>query len=267
MSTDLRCPPPETKAALDRDGDGPPLLRGASEAFTAIASPAAGRPIHQRRATDGPWRVDWPNLATDGSPTVKSRRAGDHGGPTDGAGSILSERQSLDLLRAVGLAVTSAIAVADADAAVEAARPWVARSRARPLDRHPRPSPAGPRPSGAHRRGPVDGAGHPARLGGDPRCRPGGSTRMPTPPSIRASPAAAAIGRVLVWPPAAGYPLTLVSSPVGVVFALSLGGPVAGDRLAARRSRGLASATARGRRRPGHPWSTAHGRRTPVAAR
>lgn len=61
------------------------------------------------------------------------------------------------------------------------------------------------------------------------------------------TPASAVVGRVDLWLPAAGYLLTLVSSPVGVCFALSLGGMllVAGwlldDLLAARRRRGRAA--------------------------
>ena len=47
-------PPPETKAVLDEHGDGAPLLRGAVEAFTAIASVArweAGATARRHRRT------------------------------------------------------------------------------------------------------------------------------------------------------------------------------------------------------------------------
>jgi len=128
-------PPPETKALLDRDGDGAPLLRGASEAFTAIASLARWEATHHRRASVGPWRAEWPALAADraaygqGHDSRANRLA-----PAAGAGRILSERESLDLLRAAGLAVTSAIAVPDADAAVVAARPLGGHAIALKLD-------------------------------------------------------------------------------------------------------------------------------------
>lgn len=128
-------PPPETKAVLDRDGAGAPLLRGASEAFTAIASLARWEAVHQRRAIDGPWRADWPVLAAD---RVAYGQGHDERSATaaraDGSGRILSERESLDLLRAAGLSVTSAIAVPDADAAVEAARPLGGHAIALKLD-------------------------------------------------------------------------------------------------------------------------------------
>ncbi len=135
-------PPPETKAVLDTHGDGAPLLRGAVEAFTAIASVATWERRRAARRRDGPWRETWPDLAAD-------RTTYGHGGAVGTPGSepasapapwhppaatepgrdpaaatrVLPERESLDLLRAAGLSVTAAIAVPDADAAVEAARP------------------------------------------------------------------------------------------------------------------------------------------------
>jgi signal peptidase len=71
------------------------------------------------------------------------------------------------------------------------------------------------------------------------------------------TPASAILGRVAVTLPVAGYLLTLLSSPIGIVFALSLGGVllVAGwlldDLIDARRRRRVAVATPviRGRRR------------------
>jgi signal peptidase I len=76
-------------------------------------------------------------------------------------------------------------------------------------------------------------------------------------PSLTSS--EAVMGRVALGLPLAGYLLTLVSSPIGVVFALSLGGLllVAGwllDDLASARARRRRTATApviRGRRRMG----------------
>lgn len=71
------------------------------------------------------------------------------------------------------------------------------------------------------------------------------------------TPASAVLGRVAVTLPVAGYLLTLLSSPIGIVFALSLGGLllVAGwlldDVIDARRRRRVAVAAPviRGRRR------------------
>jgi acyl-CoA synthetase (NDP forming) len=121
-------PPPETKILLDEVGHGAPLLRGAVEAFRAIASVAAWERRRDARPGRGPWREGWPALAAEAvsygldpaaAPwTEESTRMA-----ADRSLVALSERESLDLLRAAGLAVTSAIAVPDADAAVEAARP------------------------------------------------------------------------------------------------------------------------------------------------
>jgi acetate---CoA ligase (ADP-forming) len=112
-------PPPETKALLDEQGSGAPLLRGASEAIRAIGSFARWERRREARPRTGPWREGWPGLARDRTafglepapiPSFTEPR-------------VLPERESLDLLRAAGLSVTPALAVRDADAAVEAARP------------------------------------------------------------------------------------------------------------------------------------------------
>ena len=58
-------PPPETKALLDEQGDGAPLLRGALEAFSAIAAVARWERARARRLEVGPWRTAWPALAAD----------------------------------------------------------------------------------------------------------------------------------------------------------------------------------------------------------
>ncbi len=58
-------PPPETKALLDGEGHGAPLLRGAVEAFGAIAALARWERRRTRRLEDGPWRAGWPALAAD----------------------------------------------------------------------------------------------------------------------------------------------------------------------------------------------------------
>ncbi|HEY6014091.1 MAG TPA: CoA-binding protein, partial [Candidatus Limnocylindrales bacterium] len=58
-------PPPETKAMLDADGDGAPLLRGAVEAFRAIAGLATWEGRRERRLATGPWRAAWAAIAAD----------------------------------------------------------------------------------------------------------------------------------------------------------------------------------------------------------
>jgi acyl-CoA synthetase (NDP forming) len=113
-------PPPETKAVLDEQGGGAPLLRGASEAFGAIAAVGRWARRADARRARGPWREDWTALAAD-------RTA--YGFDTTATSALppsprpLGERESLELLRHAGLAVTPAVAVRDPDGAVEAARP------------------------------------------------------------------------------------------------------------------------------------------------
>ena len=114
-------PPPETKAVLDDLGGGAPLLRGASESFRAIGAVARWERRRERRPADGPWRASWPEVAADRTAYGLDERAiHTPAAPTLRA---LPERESLDLLRSAGLAVSPALAVPDADAAVEAARP------------------------------------------------------------------------------------------------------------------------------------------------
>jgi acyl-CoA synthetase (NDP forming) len=113
-------PPPETKAVLDEEGSGAPLLRGALESFRAIAQVARWEARQAAREERGPWRPGWPELAADrvsfgADPTPVV------GAPARG-GTALSERESLAFLGAAGLAVTDAIQVHDAAAAVAAAR-------------------------------------------------------------------------------------------------------------------------------------------------
>ena len=124
-------PPPETKAVLDTHGGGAPLLRGALEAFTAIGSVARWERVRGRRLARGPWRAAWPDLALDraafGLTVGEGVRA-------PSPARMLSERESLDLLRAAGLAVTAAIPVPDPDTAVEAARSFGGREVALKLD-------------------------------------------------------------------------------------------------------------------------------------
>ena len=118
-------PPPETKALLDTVGGGAPLLRGAVEAFRAIASLATWERRRQRRRTGGPWRPGWPELAADRtsfgadpSPLGPDEGRGRRGRPS----MALSEFDSLELLRAAGVGTIEAVAALDVDAAVGAAR-------------------------------------------------------------------------------------------------------------------------------------------------
>ncbi|MEA2613543.1 MAG: hypothetical protein QOI52_1502, partial [Chloroflexota bacterium] len=121
-------PAPETKAVLDGLGDGAPLLRGAVEAFSAIASMGRWERARSRRLLSGPWRQGWPALATDrtayglGADAMARLRGGSGVGSQGAAPRVLPELESLELLRLAGVAVTPVIAVTDADAAVDAAR-------------------------------------------------------------------------------------------------------------------------------------------------
>jgi acyl-CoA synthetase (NDP forming) len=111
--------PPETKAILDVEGGGAPILRGTLEAFRAIAEVARWEGRHETRRDTGPRRPDWPALAADRTsygldpaPAPAPFRAG----------IALPERESLAFLAAAGLSVTRAVPVADAAAAVATAR-------------------------------------------------------------------------------------------------------------------------------------------------
>ncbi len=112
-------PPPETKAVLDEQGGGAPLLRGAREAVHAIGAVARWERRRGARVASGPWRAAWSPLARD-----RTAYGLDETAVTVPTGlRALPERESLDMLRAAGLSVTPAVAVPDAEAAVEAARP------------------------------------------------------------------------------------------------------------------------------------------------
>ncbi len=116
-------PPSETKAVLDAEGGGAPLLRGAIEAFRAIAGAAQWEQRRERRLASGPWREAWPALAADRTsfgadpaPSGSGTRA------RSGESTTLAERESLELLRARGIRVVDAVAVPGAEGAVAAAR-------------------------------------------------------------------------------------------------------------------------------------------------
>ena len=112
-------PPPATKALLDTVGGGAPLLRGAVEAFRAIAEVARWEQAHDRRSERGPRRPGWPALAADRT----SYGADPSPIPPPARPALaMSEVESLALVSAAGIAVTAVTAVLDAAAAVAAAR-------------------------------------------------------------------------------------------------------------------------------------------------
>src|SRR4029077_12301374 len=94
--------PPEIQALLYEQGGGAPLLRGAVEAFSAIASMARWQGRHEvRRAADGrPWRAGWPPLGADRTSFGQDGPATGRSTRTQRPGRILSERESLEWLRA-----------------------------------------------------------------------------------------------------------------------------------------------------------------------
>ncbi len=113
-------PPPETKAVLDEEGDGAPLLRGALESFRAIAAVARWEAWRERRRKVGPWRDGWPGLAADRTSFGADRAQPATAGRT--AVRTLSEFESLALLRSAGLSVVDGVPVSDAAGAVAVAR-------------------------------------------------------------------------------------------------------------------------------------------------
>jgi len=124
-------PTPEIVEAL-RAAGGVPVLRGAVEAFRAIAARARWEARRSARLADGPVRSGWPALAADRTPYGRDPL---HGGvvaevdatePPGIAGqgptrSALPERESLELLAAAGLPVTEARPASDPDEAAAAA--------------------------------------------------------------------------------------------------------------------------------------------------
>jgi acyl-CoA synthetase (NDP forming) len=127
----------EVKAVLDAAG-GAPLLRGAREAFRAIAHRARWEARRERRLTEGPLRDGWPALAADRTPYGLDPTGGPSEADTPSEGlapsavhapgsmarpprRVLTERESLELLRAARLPVVEAVAAADAESAVNAA--------------------------------------------------------------------------------------------------------------------------------------------------
>jgi acyl-CoA synthetase (NDP forming) len=110
-------PPPETKRLLDEEGDGAPLLRGASEAFGAIASVARWLERRALRVAAGPIRAGWPSLALDRTPFFFDRPTPSSDAPP----RAWTEADSLLELAEAGFPVTPFRRAATGDAAVEAA--------------------------------------------------------------------------------------------------------------------------------------------------
>ena len=120
-------PTPEIQALLDEAG-GVPLLRGAREAELAIARRAWWERRRAARLRDGPARPTWPALAADRTflghdddPATAPEPGGAPTAATAGVVRALPELESLDLLRAGGLAVVEARPAGDAAAAVRTA--------------------------------------------------------------------------------------------------------------------------------------------------
>lgn len=123
-------PTPEIQAMLDAAG-GVPLLRGAREASIAIARRAWWERRRAERLERGPARLTWPALAagrtpvgrddvTNGTATATPQGETPAHAPTH-ARRALAERESLELLRAAGLAVVEARVAVDPEGAVAAA--------------------------------------------------------------------------------------------------------------------------------------------------
>ena len=114
----------QVKAVID-DAGGMPMLRGAVEAFGAIARLAWWEHRRERRLAHGPWREGWPALAaapvTWGMDPTDDPLAIEHEGARRPA--ALPERESLERLGAAGVPVTTFRAVPlEAMAAVAAWR-------------------------------------------------------------------------------------------------------------------------------------------------
>ena len=122
-------PTPEIVDAM-RAGGGVPVLRGAVEAFTAIAAVARWEARHDRRGAGGPARPGWPRLASDRTLFGHDEEVAgllEIADPSDvpsvpalGLGA-LPEVESLARLEVAGVPVCRSIAAADPAAAAAAA--------------------------------------------------------------------------------------------------------------------------------------------------
>jgi acetyltransferase len=110
-------PPPETREHLAGAG-GVPILRGAVEAFTAIAAVARWEAAKAQRLANGPARSGWPALSADrtvwGHDATPAARS-------PGALQALPERESLVIMAAAGVPAIQVATAQDADEAVAAA--------------------------------------------------------------------------------------------------------------------------------------------------
>ena len=119
-------PTPEIVEAT-RAAGGAPILRGAAEAFAAIAAVGRWEAQQNRRVVRGPVRPGWPLLAADRTlfghdPTVPGLLGLDGGSaPVGPSARALPEPESLARLAAAGLPIVTTRAVPDADAAAAAA--------------------------------------------------------------------------------------------------------------------------------------------------
>jgi acyl-CoA synthetase (NDP forming) len=139
----------QVKATIDaasaHPAGGMPMLRGAVEAFTAIARLAWWEARQQERGVAGPRRAAWPALAGDRRPwgaddeadPLARHLAAEPAGGGPSTPMALPERESLERLAAAGIAVTPFRAVpADAGAAVAAWRELGGGPVALKLDAH-----------------------------------------------------------------------------------------------------------------------------------
>ena len=112
-------PTPEITQRLAEAG-GIPLLRGAREAFGAIAAVAEWEAHRARRLAEGALRVEWPRLAAERTFVGHDRTRIDGARPPP-LGRALDERESLARLARAGVPVLEPRFAADAIGAVAAA--------------------------------------------------------------------------------------------------------------------------------------------------
>jgi acetyl-CoA synthetase len=114
-------PPPETKALLNDVGRGAPILRGAVEAFAAIAGLAQWERRRQERSTAGPRRAAWTTLAADRTSWAFQPAGPSAPLPPEPGGRLLPEAESLELLARAGLPAIAFARAADPAAAAQSA--------------------------------------------------------------------------------------------------------------------------------------------------
>ena len=114
-------PPPETKALLDDAGGGAPILRGAVEAFTAIAALARWERRRGGRLIAGARRSSWPALAADRTSWTFQPAPPSEALSSEPAGRLLPEAESLELLARAGLPAIAFARAADPSAAAQSA--------------------------------------------------------------------------------------------------------------------------------------------------